>query len=225
MTHHGFSAGLQAKYLDTFSQSLVYSFTHENDEEDRNSFSNSILMRNNLTLYEGLSLNLDAGYSWMKSATGGDTHTIFARVNSNIVPNRWMNFTLGYGISRAQETSYPASIDQNGRIVATFVPTASLSLSADLSYTDKSGRNSDSTAVQHYFINWSPFREGTVFFSLSYGRTETAEDEKIWTLAPALHWQINRKALLNLEYAIGEREDRDEIARFDNVRVGLRVFY
>lgn len=224
-TNYSYSASLLAKHLDTFNQSLTYSFTHQNDKNSRTSISNSVLLRNNLDLYQGWSMYLDSGYSWQNPAEGQSNNSTLLRVSSNIVPNRWMNFTLSYGISWSRETGKPVSQDQTGRIVATWVPTSSLSLSADLAFTDETGAASDSTAEQQYSINWSPFRDGTLFFSLAYGQSADSDHEKTWTLSPTLRWQVNRKTLLSLEYALGERDDRDEVINFENISLALRFFY
>lgn len=224
-TNHSYSASLAAKYLDTFDQSLTYSFSHQHDEDARTSISNTVFLRNNLDLYQGWSMFLDNGYSWQNPADSADTNTTFMRVGSNIVPNRWINFTLTYGVSWSRETGEPMSRDQNGRLVVSWVPSAALSLSADLSFTDETGEKKDSTAEQRYFINWSPFRNGDLQFSLAYGQSEDTDDEKSWTLSPILRWQINRNTLLTLDYSVGERDDPDKVVEFENISLALRIFY
>jgi len=222
---YSYSAALAAKYLETFDQSLTYSYSHQRDEEGRTGTSNAVFLRSNLDLYQGWSLFLDNGYSWQDPAEGADTNTTFARIGSNIVPNRWLNLTLTYGISWNRETGRPVSRDQNGRLVISWVPTSALSLSADLAFTDETGDVKDSTVDQRYFINWSPFRGGTLLFSLAYGRSNDSDEEKTWTLSPTLRWQVNRKTHLTLDYTRGEREDLTEIVEFDNISLVLRFFY
>lgn len=224
-TNYNFSAALAAKYLETFDQSLTYSFNHQNDAENRSSTSNSIFLRNNLDLYQGWSLYLDNGFTWLSSDVGEDTDITFLRVGTNIVPNRRMNFTLTYGVSWNHTAGQPVVCDQNGRLVATWVPTASLSLSADLLFTDEGGKAKNSTAEQRYFINWSPFRDGTLAFALGYSQSQTSEDENVRTLSPTLHWQINQGTLLTLEYSLGKREDQIDIVEFETTSLELRIFY
>ena len=225
ITNHSYSAALAAKYLDTFNQNLTYSFSHQNDEDNRTNISNAIFLRSNLDLYQGWSMYLDNGYSWQNPAEGENLNTTFVRASSNIVPNRWLNTTVSYGVSWVREKGRPVSQDQNSRIVVSLVPTSSLSLSADFSFTDKTGEIKDSSADQQYFINWSPFRDGTLFFSLAYGQSENDDDDKAWSLSPTLRWQVNRKTLLTFDYAVGEREDETKLVSYENIGLALRIFY
>ncbi|WP_020675670.1 hypothetical protein [Geopsychrobacter electrodiphilus] len=220
-----FSVALAARYLDTFNQNLTYSFSQLTDADSHTSDSHAVFLRNNLDLYKGWSMYLDNGYSLQHPADSSDIDTFFLRVGSNIIPNSWMNYTLSYGASWVHGGDKAEAHDQDGRLIATWVPTAAISLSADLSFTDKSGEIHESTAEQKYFVNWSPFRDGTLFISLTYGRTQNTDDKKIWTFSPSLHWQLNRKTLLTLEYLKGETEDQSEIVAFENFSLGIRVFY
>jgi hypothetical protein len=222
---HNYSAALAARYLETFNQSLTYSFSHQLDEENQTTISNAIFLRNNLDLYQGWSLYLDNGYSWQNPAEGEGINTTFARVSSNIVPNRWLNTTFSYGVSWARESGKPISRDQDSRVTVSWVPTSTISLSANFSFTDQTGENNDSTTEQQYFVNWSPLRDGTLFFSLSYGQSEDDKDKTSWTLSPALRWQINRKTLLTIDYGIGERDDQNELVEFESIGLALRIFY
>lgn len=219
------SASLAAKFLDSFDQSLTYSYSRQNDNESGTSISNSIFLRSNLDLYEGWSLFLDNGHSWQSPAQGAESQSTFVRLGSNIIPNRWMNFTLTYGVIWDDGDDEPRSRDQDGRLVATWSPYQSLSLSADLSFTDDQGRVKDSTTEQQYFVNWSPFRNGTLQFSLAYGESKTSEMESVQVFSPTLRWQINRATMLTLDYSRGTREDKMEIVDFENVGLGLRFFF
>jgi len=223
--NHSYSAALRAQYLDTFDQSLVYSLSHQRDEDGQINISNAFFLRSNLDLYDGWSMFLDNGYSWQDPAEGNGTTTTFMRASSNVVPNPWMNLTLSYGVSWAKERSKPESRDQDGRLLFTWVPTTSVSVSADLSYKDTTGEDKDFTADQRYSINWSPFRNGDLSLSISYGQSQDNDDEKTWSLTPSLRWKVNRPTLLTLDYSIGEREDPAEVVEFESIRLSLRMFY
>lgn len=225
-TNHTFSAAMTATYLETFDQSLIYSFSHQNDENSETSQSNAIFLRNNLDLYQGWSMDLDTGYSWQSPVSGADSRSTFVQVSNNIVPNRWMNFTLSYKISWEHEKGSPTSTDQDGRLVVNWVPTQSLSLSAELTFEDEEGDVNDSSTGQRYNVNWSPFRDGTLLFSLTYGKSEdTDRDEKIWNLSPKVRWQINPKMLLSLDYTVGERDTLTEKNKLDSVQMNVRFYY
>ncbi|OHB25872.1 MAG: hypothetical protein A2X84_05140 [Desulfuromonadaceae bacterium GWC2_58_13] len=224
-TDYNFSAALAAKYLETFDQSLTYSYSRQRDENADINTSNAVFLRSNVDLYDGWSLYLDNGYSQQQPSEGGETTTTFIRAGSNIVPNHWLNLNLSYGVSWAREPGKEVTRDQDGRLILTLVPTSALSLSADLAFSDETGEGGDSTAEQQYFINWSPFRDGNLLFSLSYGQSRDTEEEAAWTLSPTLRWKMNPKTLLTLEYALGEREDRTEIVEFENISLALRFFF
>lgn len=226
LVDYSYSAALSARYLDTFDQTLTYSFNHQDEADVGVSTANAFLLRSNLDLYQGWSLYLDNGYSWQSPAEDNDTSTTFVRVGSNIVPNRWLNLTLTYGVSWVRETGEPTSRDQDGRLVVTWVPTSAFSLSADLAFTDETGEDKESSTEQRYFINWSPFRDGTLYLSVGYGRfDDTDNEEEGWSFTPTLRWQINPKTLMTLEYALGEQEDRNEAVDFENISLGLRFFF
>lgn len=226
LVDYSYSAALTARYLETFNQTLTYSFNHQDETDVGVSTANAFLLRSNLDLYQGWSLYLDNGYSWQDPAEDNKTSTTFVRVGSNIVPNRWLNLTLTYGVSWIRETGEPTSRDQDGRLVVTWVPTAAFSLSADLSFTDETGEDKEASTEQRYFINWTPFRDGTLHLSVGYGRFDDTDNaEQGWSFTPTLRWQINPKTLLTLEYALGEQEDRNEAVDFENISLGLRFFY
>jgi len=224
-TSHNFSTSLAGHYLETFNQTLTYSYGHNDDEEKGTSSVNSVLLRNNLDLYDGWSMNLDNGYSWQYPEEGGKSTNTFARVGSTITPNRWMNVTLDYEISWSTQTDEPDNRDQTGGMLISWVPFRTLSLSADLSFTDEEGATNDSYTKQMYSFNWSPFQDGTLQFLLSYGDSQDTDGEKTKSLSPSLKWQITRNSLLTFEYSVGKYEDVREETDFDNMVVTLRIYY
>ncbi|MFH1216989.1 MAG: hypothetical protein V1706_10865 [Pseudomonadota bacterium] len=224
-TSHTFSTSLTGNYLETFNQTLTYSYGHNDDEEEGTSSVNSVILRSNLDLYDGWSMNLDNGYSWQYPEEGGESTNIFARVGTTIIPNRWMHVTLDYEIAKSTQTDEPDIREQTGGMMISWVPFSTLSLSADLSFTDEKGAYNDSYTRQFYAFNWSPFPDGTMQFSLSCGDSQDTDGEKTTSLSPSVKWQVTRNSLLTLEYSVGNYEDEREETEFENVIVALRVFY
>ncbi|MBI4794063.1 MAG: hypothetical protein HY789_15305 [Deltaproteobacteria bacterium] len=222
---HTYSASLAGYYLETFNQTLTYSYGHNDDEEEGKSSVNSVLLRNNLDLYDGWSMNLDNGYSWQYPPEGGEATNTFARVGTTITPNRWMNATVDYEISWATQTDEPDIREQTSGILLSWVPYPTLSLSADLTFTDEEGIINDSYTRQMYGLNWAPFQDGTMQFSLSCGDSQDTDGEKTTSLSPALKWKVNRNSLLTFEYSVGESEDVQEENEFKIFIVTLRVYY
>lgn len=224
-TGHTFSASMGANYLETFDQTLTYSFSHNEDREGGTDITNSVLLRNNLYLYDGWSMTFDSGYSWKNPADGENSNTTFVRVENNIIPNRWMNFSIYFDMSWERQDQQPTTRQETGRLIASWVPTAALSMSADILIDHETGRREESSTLQRYAVNWAPFRDGTLQFSLLYAMTDDSEGQDVWAVSPTARWQVNRKTLLTLDYSVGEREDDIEKVEFDTVRVELRVFY
>ena len=98
-------------------------------------------------------------------------------------------------------------------------------MSADILIDHETGRREDSSTLQQYAVNWAPFRDGTLQFSLLYAMTDDSEGQDVWAVSPTARWQVNRQTLLTLDYSVGEREDDIEKVEFNTVRVELRVFY
>ena len=224
-TGYVFSSSLVANYLDTFSQSLTYSYTYQDDDDDGTGTTNALLLRNSLYLYDGWSMVFDTGYTWQNPVFGEDSNRTFVRVDNSIIPNRWMNFTLYYEISWTDTDGREKQRQETGRLIASWVPLASLSLNADILIDDNSGEDDYSSTVQQYFVNWSPFRDGTLQFSLSYNVRDDSENDDTWVISPRASWQVNKKTLLTCDYSVGERDGQVERNEFDTLRLTLRIFY
>lgn len=231
---HTYSAALAGHYLETFNQALIYSYGHTDDDEEGVSSTNSLVLRNNLGLYQGWSMNLDNGYSWQYPTQGGKTTNTFARLSTSITPNRWMHVLLDYGISWISQAESSLILGQTGGteirrqtggMLLSWMPIASLSLSGDLSFTDEDGDTSDSYTRQMYGVNWSPFPDGTLQFSLTCGDSQDTDGVKSTSLSPALKWQATRNTLLTLQYSDGVFEDEREETEFKNITLTLRIYY
>ena len=182
-------------------------------------------MRNNLDLYDGWGMTLDTGYTWQSPADGESSDRTFIRIDNSIIPNRWMNFTLFYEINWTNTDGREQQQEETGRLIASWVPLASLSLNADVLINDKSGEDDSSSTVQNYFFNWSPFRDGTLQLSLSYSILDDSEGDDTWVFSPRASWQVNNKTLLTCDYSVGERDGERERNEFDTARITLRFFY
>ena len=224
-TGHTFSSSLAANYLDTFSQTLTYSFAHQDDEDEGIGTTNALSLRNNLAMYDGWGMTLDTGHTWQSPADGESSDRTFIRIDNSIIPNRWMNFTLFYEINWTNTDGREQQQEETGRLIASWVPLASLSLNADVLINDKSGEDDSSSTVQNYFVNWSPFRDGTLQISLSYSILDDSEGDDTWAFSPRASWQVNKKTMLTCDYSVGERDGERERNEFDTARITLRFFY
>ena len=219
------SSSLAANYLETFSQTLTYSFAHQDDEDEGIGTTNALSLRNNLAMYDGWGMTLDTGHTWQSPADGESSDRTFIRIDNSIIPNRWMNFTLFYEINWTNTDGREQQQEETGRLIASWVPLASLSLNADVLINDKSGEDDSSSTVQNYFVNWSPFRDGTLQLSLSYSILDDSEGDDTWAFSPRASWQVNKKTMLTCDYSVGERDGERERNEFDTARITLRFFY
>jgi len=218
-----FSAALVAKHLPTFDQQLTYSFAHADDQDDGVSINHSLLLRNNFILYEGWSLYLDGSYSLVNPANGRNSDVALARLGSNLVPNRWMNFTCYYDSTWTDTDGEPFRTKQSGRLIANWVPLSTISMTADILRTEESGK--ELAIRRQYFINWAPFPDGTLQFRCSYAQISDSRLEDVVTISPSVRWSINRKTALTAEYSTGTRESETEKNEFESTRIDLRFFY
>ena len=170
-------------------------------------------------------MNLDLGYGWNTLVDDTDQTSTFIRVETNLEPHRKVNMSLNYSIAWLKETDEPSGRDQRGSFHGLWAPTRTLSMQANLYFTDKTGRRDDSTFLQDYSLNWSPFPDGTMQFSLSYNESRSTEGQIIKLLTPSVKWQVSRNIFVEASYSTGTIESATEIVDTDNYRCNLRVVY
>ncbi len=220
-----YSAALEGDYLETFNQNLIYSLTYSDDDDLGTNTTQSLLLRNNLDLYEGWSMTLDGGFSWLDPAERDSSNNTFVRIGSNIIPNRWMNFSLFYDSRWERSGGVQKRHEQSAQFVANWVPLTSLSMTADILISDNRGEINNTTTRQQYFISWSPLRDGSLNFTVAYGLSYDTESEDTSVLSPSLRWQINKNTSLTCDYSVGKREGDLEKGDFETLRLMLRMFY
>ena len=222
---HDYSASLTGRYLETFYQTLSYA-GNQTDDQQGHSISNALLLRNYLNLYRGWSLLLDQGYSWQRQAESGKITNFFLRAATRITPNRKMDFNIDYTISWKTEEEQGNSQEQTGRFTAFLLPFDTLSLTADISYRARRRRTDrEHFVLQDYSVNWSPFREGTLQFSLIYNQAQLARNHRTKSLSPTMKWQMTPHSLLILTYVVGKDSNGNEETDFQTGYSELRLYY
>ena len=222
---NSYSAGITGRYLDTFYQNLSYSGTRTQEPEG-NSTSNAVVLRSYLDLYQGWSLVLDQGYSRQNRAQSGRDTTFFLRGSTRLVPNNKMNVNIDYTVSWGTQATQGNTRRQSGRINTFLLPFETLSLDADVSFSDsRGGGEQEYELLQNYSANWSPFREGTLQLSLLYNQSQLAQNQKSTSFSPIIKWQITRNALLNLTYTIGDNQGLEDRTHFKSLYAELLVNY
>ena len=219
-----YSTALRARFLETLSQSLVYSGTR-NEEDEGNSLTNSIILRTNADLYGGWSMNLDLGYAWNKPRDEGDQTSTFLRLDTVVIPHNKLHLDFTYEVYWDTQEGEKDSTRQTGRTHALWVVTDTLNVTANYNFTERQGREDDSTFLQDYAVNWAPFRDGTLQFALAYTESLDSENNEEKFLSPTIKWQIAKGILMELRYNTGTIETAREKLDTDNFYCKLRVFY
>jgi hypothetical protein len=224
VTHHSYSASLEADYFETLHQSLVYSGTHD-DGELGTGYVNSVFLRTNADLYEGWSSNLDLGFSAKSPVEGGNITTSTLRLSTDVDPNPKLKFVIDYRFSRNTQSREPSWLDQNARFQGFWVPLRTLSFFAAVRLRHDERDNEGLRVAQDYSVNWAPFPDGLLRFSLGYNRTVDTRSNTTSALSPQIDWQVTRTSLLTLRFNLGKVETDQETRDVKNVRLTFRTFY
>ncbi len=224
LVNYTYSTALRAKFLETLSQSLVYSGTR-NEEDEGNSLTNSVILRTNADLYEGWSMNLDLGYAWNKPLDEGSQTSTFLRLDSVVIPHNKLHLDFTYEVFWDTQEGEKDSTRQTGSAHALWVVTDTFNVTANYNFTDRQGQENDSTFLQDYAVSWAPFRDGTLQFALAYTESLNSENDEERFLSPTIKWQIAKRILMELRYNTGTIETTREKLDTDNFYCKLRIFY
>jgi hypothetical protein len=195
------SGSITAVPLETLTHSIVYSGSFEEiDEEsvDRN----SVFLYNRAELYKGIDVNLSGGLSFEEGVTGRRTQDTTFNFIATLVPHTSLTVTVNYsgtwtelsgGGSPKSSTS-----EKTGDVSVSWTPLRTLFLSASLGILDEDDRT---RTTQNYGLNWSPFPDGTLQFSLDYNESLTTEpDGEARVIVPRVRWNINKNTFLDISY-------------------------
>jgi len=223
-TSYDFSMLLNANYLRTFSQALSFSGTYTDDEEGRSS-RNGFLFRTRADLYKGVNSTLDTGYSWTSPAQEEDSSSYLVRFGVSLTPNSTMKLDISYSVVWNHEKDEPDSRNQQGALQFFWVPLSTLSFQTDLEFVDKKGGEKESEVFKSFAVNWSPFPEGTLQFTVGYNEELNNDDDKVTGFTPGIRWVVSRNILLTVDYTIGTRDSEVESSEFTSFSGDLRIRY
>jgi hypothetical protein len=221
---HTYALSLRANYLDTLSQTLTYSGASRN-ENDGSSTINSVILRTIADLYTGWSMNLDLGYSFNTFSDGVDQDSRSIRVGTIVEPNRRINISLDYSIVWTEETDRPESRSEYGTAQLLWSLTDTLNAFFRYNFRSQQGRGSTSTSLREFNINWAPFPDGAVQFSIGYNEETDFADQEIRTISPTLTWRVARGVFLDVRYSTGTIDSPTESTDLDSIIARLRLTY
>lgn len=221
-SNYSYSARLSARYLETLNQSLIYSGTFDQDEDEGDSYANSLILRTNAALYRGWDLSFDQGISRQSSENDDDTSNYFLRLQSSLVPHASYNLIAEYSINWDDDSSGVERSD-SGRLRAFWVPRDTLSFAGEIRLRKSAA--GDEQISWEYSASWLPLRDGSLQCSLAYSEEEDQDGNRTWSFSPNLNWAVTHYSTLALRYSLGTQETNSEINDFETVFLSFRVFY
>ncbi len=219
---YNYNVSLRGAYLPTLDQSITFSGSNTNTEDD-SSDTMTVLLRTNAILYTGWSGFVDAGFNWNRPEASDTTEKSWLlRVSTNFEPNQMLTLNLDY---RQREIIDP---EKNSRydftVEAFFVPLRALSFNARYNIVDRTGFDTQTT--QNYAVNWSPFPDGSIQFFFNYNETlESVEDRRRTTIGPGFNWTISNHFFLEMSYNYQEDDSEAQKIESNNLFAKFRLIF
>jgi hypothetical protein len=223
-TRHTYNASLTGDYLPTLSQTLTYN-GHYDQLGDLSGHGNALLLRTNADPYRDWSLNVDLGFTAKTPVVGPETTSTYFRLATNIAPHPTLSFTLDYFGSWDTDDLRGASFNQIFRFRGFWTPIPTLSLFAAINLRDFERDAQGLRIFQNYSINWSPFPDGLLNFTVAYNQTIDTMNNESRILSNAIRYQVTRTTLLTLSFDVGTIESPTDIRDVKILRVNFRTFY
>lgn len=220
-SRYSYSAKLNARYLDTLSQALIYSGGW-NQEQEGDSTTNSLLLHTNAELYRGWDVAFDQGYSWQSPIDGADSSSFFVRIENSLVPHRRFNLYADYAITWEKQIGAELIRTDSGRLRASWIPSDTLSLRGEVQLRINQG---STDVFWEYGVSWLPLRDGSLQCNLSYSEEEDADGYRTRSLSPNLSWDMTDYANLSLRYSQGTDESSSKTDTFRTLLVNLKIYY
>jgi hypothetical protein len=132
---------------------------------------------------------------------------------------------IDYRLSWNSQPGEPSWLDQSSRFQGFWVPVRTLSLFAAVRLAHNERNKEGLQVTQNYSIDWAPFPDGLLRFSLGYNRSVDARNDTISALSPRIDWRVTRNTLLSLVFNLGTAESNQETRDVKNIRLTLRTYY
>ena len=237
-SNQSYSLAVNGNYLEKLNQSLIFSgFQNNSPEGDRD--SKSVLLRTNADLYTGWSMNIDLSYSLITPVSGAEQTAKSFRLQTSIQPNRRIDLNCDYSAIWVEETDKADIWSQYGAIQVLGVITDNLNMFFRYSFRDQQGTYDISTSHREVNVNWSPFPDGDLRFTIGYSEsTDQANQDlmgfseltnqsrqELKTISPSLTWKIGPGLFFELTYSTGTIETQTETSDFDSYMATFKVIY
>ena len=195
------SASLTASPFPTLTSALTYNGVYGHDQLGVLK-QESLFLFNNATLYTGLNLLLNGGYSVNQGDTGRVISTASANVGLTAIPNQALNLSLTYNYQYTTSSGGPlaATSGSYGNLSAgvSWTPVSAVFLAASVS---RIMQPVSPTTLVTGTASFSPFAGGALLLRVSYNEnldTFNQTDQRIFT--PGLRWVIFTGFFLDAGY-------------------------
>ncbi|ANA41599.1 hypothetical protein [Geobacter anodireducens] len=197
-----YSTLLTATPLPTLMHSLVFSGRNE-EVAGRKSDTNSLFLNNSATLYRGVDVNLNGGYSMATAESGQKTNTTIITFGLTLLPHSTLTVNVSYSGNMTDQTGggLPdnSTFTHRGDLSAAFNPLRSVYLFGAFGVIME--KNKDMVTTRNIGGTWSPFRDGALQLSFSYNEAyNSSANQKDRTIVPSLRWNIRGGSYLDVSY-------------------------
>ncbi len=222
-----YDAALTADPLRTLHNSFVVNGRNEEIGGKPND-TNSIFLYNTAQLYKGIDVGLNGGVNFIKQQTGQSGKDFVISLQANIVPHRTLTLGLNYNNTFSQRTG--GELPSSSGYIRTFDfslsynPFTTLSFFAFIQVIGQTG--SPIQTLQNYAINWSPFPDGALQFTIAYNENyQSADHLKERIFVPSIRYNLSKRSYIQLQYQL--IRSQSDIQKIDSNLIGtsLKIFY
>jgi hypothetical protein len=222
-----YDAAIMADPLRTLHHSLVFN-GREEEIEGRPNNTNSIILYNTAQLYQGVDVNLNGGVTFTKQESGQEGRDFLINFQSNIIPHRAMTLGLNYSNTISRRTGggqdslsiRRQTLDFN----LSYNPFRTLNLVAFVQYINETGQKD--RVLQNYTLNWSPFPDGALQFTVAYDENYRTEDHLVERIfRPNLRYNLSKRSYIDVTYQL--TRSRSDIQKIDSnlLSTSVKIFF
>jgi hypothetical protein len=195
------AASLTAVPLASLHHNLNFSSREEIVAGKKNTNS-SLSMYNNVTLYQGIDVNLGGIFTSSDTSDGRNTKSTQTNVGATLTPNRKIAINVMYNGQNTKtsggESPENRTYLRTGVISLAYTPLQRLYLfgSYQVDSSDTTGRRN----FLNYSANWSPFPDGNLHLNFFYNESLQSDGASVRTIVPSIRWNMNSFSYLNFSF-------------------------
>ena len=222
-----YDASLIADPLWTLHNTLTFSGRNE-EVEGRPNNVNSLFLYNTAKLYQGIDIGLNGGVSFTKQENGEKGRDFTINLQANIIPHRTMSLNLNYSDTLSRRTGGErGSSSKNIQTLdfsVSYNPLRTLNLYATVQVIVETGQKTQTT--QNYAINWSPFPDGALQFTLAYNENyDTQNHLKERIFQPSIRYNLSKRSYIDVSYQMIHSKSDIEKTDSNLLSTTVKIFF